>query len=209
DAKKFRDLFEGGLPGGFDIAHGFAGFFAVSPKQQGPVALRSIHLCCILRKRIIAERQGVRMKVLLKADVQDLGVAGEIRNVADGYARNYLIPQGLAVPATEQNIKQAEQQAEAAARRQAKVEAELQKQAGRIDGMEVRFAANVGEQDRLYGSITAGDIAEAVSKAVGQEIDRHRVVLEEPIRELGTFQVPIRLGKGATATVNVVVEKAG
>ena len=149
------------------------------------------------------------MKVLLKADVQDLGVAGEIRNVADGYARNYLIPQGLAVPATEQNIKQAEQQAEAAARRQAKVEAELQKQAGRIDGMEVRFAANVGEQDRLYGSITAGDIAEAVSKAVGQEIDRHRVVLEEPIRELGTFQVPIRLGKGATATVNVVVEKAG
>ncbi|MHB1416978.1 MAG: 50S ribosomal protein L9, partial [Chloroflexota bacterium] len=98
------------------------------------------------------------MKVLLKADVQDLGMAGEIRNVADGYARNYLIPQGLAVPATEQNIKQAEQQAEAAARRQAKVEAELQKQAGRIDGMEVRFAANVGEQDRLYGSITAGDI---------------------------------------------------
>ncbi|MHB1415239.1 MAG: 50S ribosomal protein L9, partial [Chloroflexota bacterium] len=102
----------------------------------------------------------------------------------------------------------AEQQAEAAARRQAKVEAELQKQAGRIDGMEVRFTANVGEQDRLYGSITAGDIAEAVSKAVGQEIDRHRVVMEEPIRELGTFQVPIRLGKGAIATVNVVVEKA-
>jgi len=147
------------------------------------------------------------MKVLLLKDVKDLGKAGEIHDVADGYARNYLVPHGLATAATEANIRQAKQQREAQARRAAKAEQENKTLAARIDGVEVHFHAHVGEQERLYGSITSADIAKEVSRVVGQEIDRHHIELEEPIRELGTFRVPIRLGHGATATVNVVVER--
>lgn len=147
------------------------------------------------------------MKVLLIADVKDLGKTGEVHNVAEGYARNYLLPRGLAVQATEKNIRQTQQRQEAEARRAAKAEQEIRKTAQRIDGTEVHFSAHVGEQDRLYGSITSADIAKEVGRVVGLEIDRHRVELEEPIRELGTFPVQIRLGKGAVATVNVVVER--
>lgn len=147
------------------------------------------------------------MKVLLVADVKDLGKTGDIANVADGYARNFLIPRGLAVAATEENVRKVQQQREAKVRREAKAAQEMQVLASRIDGIEVRFQAHVGEQDRLYGSITAGDIAKEVSRVAGREIDRRHVELEEPIRELGSFRVPIRLGRGATATVNVVVER--
>lgn len=147
------------------------------------------------------------MKVLLLEDVKDLGKAGDIKDVADGYARNYLIPRKLATGATQQNIKQVEQQREAVLRREAKKERELHDLAKRIDEIEVRFPVRVGEQDRLYGSITAGDIAKEVSEKLGQEVDRHRIDLEEPLRELGTFRVPIRLGKGAVGNVSVVVER--
>jgi large subunit ribosomal protein L9 len=147
------------------------------------------------------------MKVLLIEDVKDLGKAGDIRDVSDGYARNYLIPRKLASAATEQNIKQTQQQREMVLRREAKKEKELQAAAKRIDEAEVHFKANVGEQDRLYGSITSGDIARELSRVLGQEIDKHRIDLEDPIRELGTFRVPVRLGKGAIGSVTVVVEK--
>jgi len=147
------------------------------------------------------------MKVLLIADVKELGKAGEIKNVADGYARNYLIPHRLAVPATEQNIAQAGQQREAEKRRADKLAHQAQDLAKRIDGLDVHFHAHVGEQDRLYGSITPADIAGEIARRSGQEIDRHHVELEEPIRELGTHQVLIRVGKGVTARVNVVVER--
>ncbi len=147
------------------------------------------------------------MKVLLTADVKDLGKAGDIRNVAEGYARNFLIPRGLAVAATEENVRKVQQQKEAQARREAKALQEMQAVASRIEGVELRFQAHVGEQDRLYGSITTADIARELSQKIGREIDKHSVVLEEPIRELGTFKVQVRLGRGAAATINVVVER--
>lgn len=147
------------------------------------------------------------MKVLLLEDVQGLGKAGDIKDVADGYARNYLIPRKLATGATQQNIKQVEQQREAVLRREAKRERELHELAKRIDEIEIRFEAHVGEQDRLYGSITSADIAKELSNKLGQEIDRHRIDLEEPIKELGTFRVPVRLGKGAVGNVTVIVER--
>ncbi|MCL4465837.1 MAG: 50S ribosomal protein L9 [Chloroflexi bacterium] len=147
------------------------------------------------------------MKVLLIADVKDLGKTGEIHTVADGYARNYLIPHRLAVTATEQNIAQANQQRAAEQRRAEKQANQAQDLAKRIDGTEVRFPAHVGEQDRLYGSITSADIADELARKIGQQIDRHHIELVEPIRELGTFEVPIRLGKGAIAKVTVIVER--
>lgn len=147
------------------------------------------------------------MKVLLLADVKDLGKAGEIHDVSDGYARNYLIPRKLAATATAQNVRQAEDQRQAKAKREEKATQETKTLAGKVDGVEVRFKAHVGEQDRLYGSITNADIAKELTRAVGQEIDRHHIELEDPIRELGSHQVKVRLGKGAVATVTVVVER--
>ncbi len=147
------------------------------------------------------------MKVLLTTDVKDLGKAGDIKDVADGYARNYLIKRNLATAATPQNIRRVEEQRQAQARRDEKLAQEFQVLAGKIDGVDLHFPVKVGENDRLYGSITNGDIARELSEKVGEEVDRRHVVLEDPIRELGNFQVPVRLGHGAKATVNVVVEK--
>ena len=147
------------------------------------------------------------MKVLLLADVKELGKAGDIKNAADGFARNYLIPQRLAVPATEQNIAQAGQQRAAEKRRADKLAQQAQQLGKRIDGLEVHFRAHVGDQERLYGSITSADIATELAKQFGQEVDRHHIELEEPIRELGSHQVTIRLGKGIAARINVIVER--
>ncbi|MHB1004636.1 MAG: 50S ribosomal protein L9 [Chloroflexota bacterium] len=147
------------------------------------------------------------MKVLLLADVKDLGKAGEIKDVSDGFGRNFLIPRRLATTATPENVRQAQIDREAKAKRDAKVAKETQTLAQRINGVEVHFKAHVGEQDRLYGSITNVDIAKEVSRSIGQEIDRHNVELEEPIRALGAFQVPVRVGRGAVATVTVIVER--
>lgn len=147
------------------------------------------------------------MKVLLVADVKDLGKAGDIKNVADGFARNYLIQQRLALPATERNIAQAGQQREAEKRRADKLAHQDQELGKRIDGLELHFRAHVGEQDRLYGSITSADIATELAQQIGQEIDRHHIEIGEPVRELGTHQVTIKVGKGVTAKINVIVER--
>lgn len=147
------------------------------------------------------------MKILLLADVKDLGKAGEIHDVSDGYARNYLIPRKLAATATAQNVRQAEDQRQAKAKRDEKAAQVTKTLAGKVDGVEVRFKAHVGEQDRLYGSITNVDIAKELTRAVGQEIDRHHIELVDPIRDLGSHQVRVRLGRGAVATVTVVVER--
>lgn len=155
----------------------------------------------------LARKAGTRMKVLLLANVKDLGKAGEIHEVSEGYARNYLIPRRLASAATQQNVRQVEEQRQAKARREEKASHETQDLAGKINGVEVRFKAHVGEHNRLYGSITNADIAKEVSRVAGKEIDRRHVDLEDPIREMGTFEVPVRLGRGAVATVIVVVEK--
>jgi large subunit ribosomal protein L9 len=144
------------------------------------------------------------MKVVFLQDVEGSGHTGEIKEVANGFARNYLLPRSLAAPATPDAIKRAEARAAAEARRQT----ELDEQARALaEGMAapVVITARVGEQGRLYGSITSGDIAEEVSKLVGQEVDRHLVVLEEPIKELGTYEIALRLTRNVEATVTVEV----
>jgi large subunit ribosomal protein L9 len=147
------------------------------------------------------------MDVLLLQDVDQLGVAGEIKRVADGYARNYLFPKGWAVLAKPGAIRQAELQRTAEDRRQARALSEAQALAQQLDGLTVTFQARAGESDRLYGSITNVNIAEALEEQVGQEVDRRKVDLEEPLKELGTHAVTVRLAPEAEAKVTVIIER--
>ena len=133
------------------------------------------------------------MKIILTQDVPKLGASGTIQEVAPGYARNYLIPQGFAAMATRGTIKQVEERQAAEARRMAKQEEELRGLAERIEGTRLDIETRVGEQGRLYGSITAADVAERLSTLMGEEIDRRKVDLGESIRTVGEHAVTIRL----------------
>ncbi len=145
------------------------------------------------------------MQVILLKDVERLGQAGELCDVAPGYARNYLIPQGLATAASEGALKQVELQRQAEARRQEQLAAEAQKFATELEGLTLTLTAKTGEKDRLYGSITGGDIAVAMEQEIGTSVDRRKLELEEPIRELGTYSVPYKLLPDVTANIEVVV----
>jgi large subunit ribosomal protein L9 len=147
------------------------------------------------------------MEVLLLKDVEQLGQAGETKRVADGYARNFLIPRGLAVMATTGAIKQAELHLESEARREAKELDEAQALAQTLDGRIVTFQARAGESDRLYGSITNANIAEALSEQVDQEVDRRKIDMDEPLKALGTHAVTVRLAPGAEAKITVIIER--
>ncbi|MGD2206551.1 MAG: 50S ribosomal protein L9, partial [Anaerolineae bacterium] len=129
------------------------------------------------------------MEVLLVKDVESLGKAGDIQDVANGYARNFLFPRGLAVAATPGAIRQAKERRKAEARQDARILREAQDVAERLDGLVVTFQALAGETDRLYGSITNADIAEALEKESGLEVDRRKISMEEPLKELGTHAV--------------------
>jgi large subunit ribosomal protein L9 len=145
------------------------------------------------------------MKIILTQDVPKLGSSGTVQEVAPGYARNYLIPQGMAVIATKGSIKQVEERQAADARRIAKQEEELRGLSDRLQGMRVQIEARVGEQGRLFGSVTAADIAEKLTAEIGEEIDRRKIDLDEPIRTVGEHTVTIRLVGRLQPTVNVVV----
>jgi large subunit ribosomal protein L9 len=147
------------------------------------------------------------MQVLLLKDVAELGQAGEIKSVADGYARNYLFPRELASLATPGAVKQAAKQRRTEAKREAKALSEAQELAAVLDGVIVTFQARAGEGDKLYGSITSANIAEALEEKVDREVDRRKIDLEEPLRELGTHAVTVRLAAEAEAKVTVVVER--
>lgn len=147
------------------------------------------------------------MQVLLLRDVETLGEAGEVKKVADGYARNYLIPRGLATAATAGAVKQAELMQQAEERREAQAISEAKALAAILDGQTVSFQARAGEGDRLYGSITSGNIAEALEENTGQEVDKRKIELSEPIKDLGEHTVTIRLAAEAVASVTVVVER--
>lgn len=150
-----------------------------------------------------------RMKVLLLKDVPELGEAGEVFSVAGGYARNYLMPRGLAVLATRGALRQAEEIKQAGIRRRAQERANAEAQATMISGRRLLFAANAGENDRLYGSITAADIAGQLGDAVGFDIDRRRIQIEHGLRDLGIHDVTIRLMPDITATFAVAVVREG
>lgn len=150
------------------------------------------------------------MKIILTQDVEKLGSAGTVQEVKPGFARNYLIPKGLAQAATAGMLKQVEQRQAAEERRIAKQEAALQSLADRIAGLRLQFTARAGEGGRLFGSVTSGDIAEALSRELGEEIDRRKVDLPGGIHEIGEFPVAIRLvGRLAPQVTAVVVPEGG
>ncbi|MCS6965040.1 50S ribosomal protein L9 [Thermoflexus sp.] len=147
------------------------------------------------------------MKVVLLRDVPNLGRAGEVKEVADGYARNYLIPRGLATPATEGLIRHAVETRQAAEQRRIRQRNTAQEMAARLQGASVTIRARAGQSDRLYGAITSQQIAEAIAQQLGVEVDRRRIELEAPIRTLGIHPVKVRLGPEIAAQVQVVVER--
>ena len=148
------------------------------------------------------------MRVLLLKDVYKLGHAGDVKKVADGYGRNYLIPHGFAVLATASALKQAETLRQNAAIVRAKLNAEMQGVADKLKSITLTFAAKAGETGKLYGSITTAQVAAKIKEVSGLEIDR-RNVGHQPLRELGEFQVPVRLTTDLIPTVKVIIHREG
>lgn len=146
------------------------------------------------------------MELLLRDDVDNLGVRGELVKVRAGYGRNYLLPQGLAVQATPSNVKQIEQQRKALLKKAATEKADAEGQADLLKGVTLEFTRKVGEHGVLYGSVTSLDLGEALT-AQGYEIDRKRIQLKDPIKEIGEFDVPVKLHREVTANLKVVVKK--
>jgi len=146
------------------------------------------------------------MEVILRADIDKLGARGQAVNVAAGYARNYLFPKKLAVPATEANKKIIEQERLAHLRHEAKEKTGAEDLAGLLAGVSVTLAEKAGEMDQLFGSVTAKDIVEALARR-GFDIDRRKIHLEEPIKQLGDHKVPIRLHREVTVEITVQVVK--
>jgi len=144
------------------------------------------------------------MEVILRADVEKVGSRGQVVKVANGYARNYLLPKHLAVAASESNKKIVEQERQAHVRREAKDKSGAEDLAGLMTGISVTIAHKAGEQDQLFGSVTAKDIAEALEKR-NFTIDRKKIHLDEPIRQLGEFKVPVRLHRDVTIEIGVQV----
>ncbi len=147
------------------------------------------------------------MEVLLLKDVPGVGRAGQTKKVADGYARNYLLARHLAVVATPTAMRQADRLREASIKREADTLDEARKLAAMLEQVRLTFRVKAGENDRLFGAITAGDIAEALQRDNQITIDKRRVELETPIKELGEHQVPIKVHPEVSAAVTVSVER--
>jgi large subunit ribosomal protein L9 len=144
------------------------------------------------------------MKIILREDVSNLGKAGDVATVRDGYGRNFLLPQGKAVKADEKNLRQLEHQKRVIFQKQAKLKASAEAMAQKIGGLQVTFARKVGEQDKLYGSVTSHDLAGEVKKN-GLDLPHTAFQLAEPLKTLGTFDVPVRLDAGVTGSLKVWV----
>ena len=146
------------------------------------------------------------MEVILREDIDKLGSRGEVVKVASGYARNFLIPKRLAVAATDSNKKIVEQERQAHLRKEAKQQGEAQDLSKLLNGVSVRIAQKAGENDQLFGSVTSKDVADALA-AKNFTIDRRKIQLDEPIKQLGEYKIPVRLHKEVTAEITVVVAK--
>jgi large subunit ribosomal protein L9 len=146
------------------------------------------------------------MEVILKEDVAKLGSRGDLVKVAEGYGRNFLLPRKLAIEATAGNKAVIEQMKAASVRRSAKEKTQAEELAKQFEGVSVSFQRRTGEHDQLFGSVTSGDIAEALVKK-GFDVDRRKIQIHEPLRQLGEFTVPIRLHKDVTTHLKVVIEK--
>lgn len=147
------------------------------------------------------------MKVVLTEDVRGQGKAGEIREVSKGYARNFLLPQGLALVATPALVKEVEFRLERQRLEETVDREQLVELAQQIEGKEVRFRARIGAGERLFGSITAADIAEELSKAIGSEVDKKKIDLEKPLRQTGSHEIAVKLAGDLKPQITVVIEE--
>ena len=146
------------------------------------------------------------MEVILREDIESLGTRGEVVKVAAGYARNFLLPKRLAVAATDSNRKIVEQEKQAHLRKEAKLVGEAQELARLVGAVSISIARKAGENDQLFGSVTAGDIADVLA-AQKYTIERRKIQLDEPIRTLGEHKVAVKLHRDVTAKITVNVTR--
>jgi large subunit ribosomal protein L9 len=146
------------------------------------------------------------MQIILQEDVDKLGTRGQLVDVAEGYARNFLLPRKYAIEATPNNMKRLDKMRAAFAKKEATEKEAAQKLAELLAGVSLEFVRRTGENDHLFGSVTSGDIAESL-EAKGYNIDKKKIVLAEPIKALGDFEVPVKLHREITATLKVAVKK--
>jgi len=148
------------------------------------------------------------MEVILREHVDNLGKRGEIVKVADGYARNYLLPRKLALPANAGNKKHVERERKIMETRESEEKGAAEAIAARLSAIDISIARRTGDTEQLYGSVTSGDIAEFL-KAKGFDIDRRKLILPEPIKSIGSFDVPLKLHREVTVPLKVRVVKEG
>ncbi len=146
------------------------------------------------------------MKIILQKPVDKLGSPGDIVEVADGYARNYLMPRGMAVKATKGGVKHVESLKRAHTSRTNKAKAEAEQVASRLTATPIKISAHAGEEGKLFGSVTVSDVAEAIEKQAGIRVDRHDVHLDEPIRSVGSHEVRVHLFAEVDPVISVEVE---
>jgi len=144
------------------------------------------------------------MEVILREDIDKLGNRGQVVKVAPGYARNFLLPKKLAVAATSANKKIVEQERQSHLRKEAKQKSEAEDLSKLLTGVSVTIAQKAGENDQLFGSVTSKDVGDALA-AKNYTIDRRKIQMDEPIKQLGEYKVPVRLHKDVTAEVTVIV----
>jgi large subunit ribosomal protein L9 len=148
------------------------------------------------------------MEIILQEDVENLGSKDEVVDVADGYARNYLFPKGLAIEATEGNLKNLEQKKQAKQKKKAEKREAAQAKADKIEGELLEFEVKAGEHDQLFGSVTSTDIADKIADELRVEVDKRNIQLDNNIKNLGVTKVDIKLHPEVTATVKVKVVAA-
>ena len=149
------------------------------------------------------------MKVVLLKDVPAIGKTGQIKEVPDGYARNYLLKSGLAAPATKEATSVTKSRLDAESKKQAKIDSELATTAKMLDGLTVAIPGKTGAGSKLYGSVTSSDIAAAVQKVSGYDLDKRKIELSEPIRSLGDYNVTVHLSASLTPVIKVKVVPQG
>jgi large subunit ribosomal protein L9 len=146
------------------------------------------------------------MQIILQEDVDKLGVRGDVVTVAEGYARNFLLPKNLALPASAGNLKRLEKIRATLAKKTATEREAAQKQADALNAVTITLTRKAGENDQLFGSVTSADIADNLAKQ-GFEIDKRRIQLADPIKVIGEYQVPVKLHREVSAEVKVIVKK--
>ncbi len=149
------------------------------------------------------------MKVILKKDVKGLGKVGEIKEVSDGYARNYLIPRGLAVEATEGELKKLQNEIKIKQSKEERIRKKSEDLLKKLKKKTHVVKVKAGDKGKLFGSLTSGNLAEKLSSSIGEKIDKHWIVLEKPIKEVGEYEIELKLPGGVKGKIRVRIEPEG